>query len=203
MASPLDELLSAPDWGWDEPGGPPRAPGVYAWAGDVVPSGLPEEGLWQRDGYSLLYVGIAPRAAGGPGRDPLRTSLAPRIAYHFEGSADASALRATLGVVLAKPLGLTLWRHADGHRYTWGDGEAVLSRWMQAHMRVRWLRHSRPWEVADMAFRNLTLPLNLRAQEPSPFQIELGQRKAMMQTLALPELGARPPAEDDGPARVD
>ena len=83
--------------------------------------------------------------------------------------------------------GLTLWRHADGERYTWGDGEAALSRWLRTHMRVRWLRHSRPWEVSDMAFRNLTLPLNLQAQEPSPFQIELGQRKAMMQTLALPE----------------
>ena len=70
-------------------------------------------------------------------------------------------------------------------------------------MRVRWLRHSRPWEVSDMAFRNLTLPLNLQAQEPSPFQIELGRRKAMMQTLALPELGARPAPRPGGSAQVD
>ena len=136
----------------------------------------------------------------GPGQDALRTSLAPRIAYHFEGGAEASALRTALGVALAKPLQLTLWRHADGERYTWGDGEAALSRWLRTHMRVRWLRHSRPWEVSDMAFRNLTLPLNLQAQEPSPFQIELGQRKAMMQTLALPELGARPAPRPGGSA---
>ena len=54
-----------------------------------------------------------------------------------------------------------------------------------------------------MAFRNLTLPLNLQAQEPSPFQIELGRRKAMMQTLALPEIGARPPPRPGGSAQVD
>ena len=203
MASPLDALLAAPSWGWGEPGGPPRAPGVYAWCSDVVPAGAPADDLWQRDGYSLLYVGIAPRASGGPGQDALRTSLAPRIAYHFEGGAEASALRAALGVALAKPLQLTLWRHADGERYTWGDGEAALSRWLQMHMRVRWLRHSRPWEVSDMAFRNLTLPLNLQAQEPSPFQIELGRRKAMMQTLALPEIGARPSRRPGGSAQVD
>ena len=105
MASPLDALLAAPSWGWGEPGGPPRAPGVYAWCSDVVPAGAPADDLWQRDGYSLLYVGIAPRASGGPGQDALRTSLAPRIAYHFEGGAEASALRTALGVALAKPLG--------------------------------------------------------------------------------------------------
>ncbi|PZC42226.1 MAG: hypothetical protein DK306_002368 [Chloroflexi bacterium] len=145
---------------------------------------MPSEGLHADDEFSILYVGIAPRASAGSGRDPLRTSLAPRIAYHYTGGAEASALRTALGIVLSAPLGLRLRLHEDGERFHWGPHEPILSQWMQTHMRVRWLRHSRPWEVSDMAFRNLVLPLNLAAQDPTPFQRDLSARQASMQADA-------------------
>jgi len=185
MASPLEGLLSAPLWRWGASDGPPRAPGAYAWFNDALPPSVPDEGLLDREGMQLLYVGIAPRAAGGGDRDPLRTSLAPRIDYHFSGSADASALRMSLGVVLADSLGLVLELHPDGERFTWGGpGEADLSAWMREHMRVSWLRHPRPWEVSDMAFRNEVLPLNLQAQDPTEFQRSLAERQEALQARA-------------------
>ena len=152
---------------------------------DAIPPSVPEEGLHPREGHHLLYVGIAPRASGGGGRDPLRTSLVPRIRYHYAGRAYASALRMSLGVVLAESLGLSLEVHADGERVDWGTtGETALSGWMQAHLRVSWLEYVRPWEVSDMAFRNLVLPLNLQAQDPTPFQRDLAARQAAMQDRA-------------------
>jgi len=184
MPSLLESLLDADLWSWGGPDGPPRAPGAYAWSCDALPPEVPSEGLHADDEFSILYVGIAPRASAGSGRDPLRTSLAPRIAYHYTGGAEASALRTALGIVLSAPLGLRLRLHEDGERFHWGPHEPILSQWMQTHMRVRWLRHSRPWEVSDMAFRNLVLPLNLAAQDPTPFQRDLSARQASMQADA-------------------
>ena len=185
MASPLDELLDAPLWRWGEAGGPPRVPGAYAWFSDAIPPSLPADGLYLREGRRLLYVGIAPRASGGAGRDSLRTSLQPRIAYHYDGDAGASALRMTLGVVLAESLGLSLGLHPDGERFLWEEpGERALSGWMQIHLRVSWVEHVRPWEVSDMAFRSLVLPLNLQAQDPTPVQRELAARQAALQAQA-------------------
>ena len=185
MASILETLLDAPGWRWGDPNAPPRAPGAYAWFSDALPPSVPPEDLHERDGHCLLYVGIAPRASAGGGRDPLRTSLAPRIAYHYDGRADASALRMSLGTVLSESLRLTLVRHQDGERFHWDEpGEAALSGWMQGHMRVGWLEHPRPWEVSDMAFRTLVLPLNLQAQDPTPFQRDLAARQASLQEQA-------------------
>ncbi len=187
MATPLDELTEiGPLWRWGDPAGPPKSPGAYAWFSDVVPASVTDGGLFEREGLTLLYVGIAPRASTAGGRDPHRTSLEPRIAYHVTGSAEASALRTTLGCVLAEPLRLTLELADDGERFTWGpDGEARVSAWIQQHMRVSWVVHSRPWEVSDMAFRSLFLPLNLNITDPNPFHRWLEQLKQSMEATAL------------------
>jgi hypothetical protein len=184
VASLLDNLLLAPWWRHGDPDGPPRAPGAYAWFSDTIPDSVPPDGLHDRDGHHLLYVGIAPRATATGGRDPMRTSLAPRIAYHYDGRADASALRMSLGVVLDESLGLSLQQLPNGERFDWGAGEAILSSWMHGHLRVSWLQHVRPWEVSDMAFRNLALPLNLQAQDPSPFQRDLTDRQTILKDRA-------------------
>ena len=175
MATPLDDLISQhPLWGWGEPGGPSAAPGAYAWFADELPALVPPEGLIRRDARWLLYVGIAPRAPKVAGRDPERTFLRPRIAYDVEGIANGSLIRTTLGCLLAAPLGLRL-ELDDRTQFTWGAaGEAALRDWMTGHLRASWVEHSRPWEVADMAFRQHTLPLNLAATTPSPFERRLG-----------------------------
>ncbi len=186
IVTPLNVLLlEAPLWAWGDPEGPPRAPGAYAWFADHAPAQVPAADLLVRQGRRLLAVGIAPRAAGGPGRDRLRASLRPRIGYDFAGRADASALRLALGVVLQGTLALRLEFSPAQDRFDWGeDGEAALSDWMQLHLRVSWLEHSRPWEVTDMAFRAQTLPLNPQAQDPSPFQRDLLARQAALRDEA-------------------
>jgi hypothetical protein len=193
MATPLEELTqTASLWVWGTDGGPPRRPGAYAWFSATVPEFIPKEELTIRDGLALLYTGIAPRASTSGGLDPNRTSLAPRISYHATGSADASALRLTLGCVLAQQLGLQLELHADGERFTWGpSGEARLSNWIQKQLRVSWVVHSRPWEVTDMAFRGLFLPLNLNITDPTPFHRALGDIKRRLERSAL-ERDGRP-----------
>lgn len=40
----------------------PRKAGVYAWYFKEIPPGLISDGCRQREGLTLLYVGIAPRA---------------------------------------------------------------------------------------------------------------------------------------------
>ena len=137
MASPADALIQQrPLWGWGDPDGPPRTPGAYAWFSDTVPPSVPVASglsddlfpLFHREGRTLLYVGIAPRAAASGGRDPNRTSLAPRITEHYSGSAAVSALRSTLGFMLTETLGLQLQLHADSERFTWGETGRRCSR---------------------------------------------------------------------------
>ena len=53
----------------------------------------------------------------------------------------------------------------------------MLSDWIQSHLRVSWVEHSRPWEVSDVSFRNLFLPLNLNVTDPTPFHRELASRR--------------------------
>jgi hypothetical protein len=174
-------------WGRGQDDGPPRAPGAYAWFSDTIPADLPVEELWSRDGRRLIYVGIAPRASPGPGKDPMRTSLAPRSAYHYQGGAEASALRTALGIALGaeSSLRLTLTLDKDGERFSWGaSGEAALSKWMQRHLRVGWLGRPHPWEVSDLAFRNLMLPLNPNAQKPTAFQQDLAAQLGAAQEQA-------------------
>ena len=194
MATPLVKLVeTAPLWSWGADRGPPRRPGAYAWFSDSVPSFIPDQSLAKRDGSALLYVGIAPRASTTGGRDPRRTSLEPRIRYHTTGSADASALRLTLGCVLAGELGLQLQQRPDDERFTWGTGEALVSAWIQTHMRVSWIVHSRPWEISDMAFRSLFLPLNLNVTDPTPFHRTLDDLKRQMEESAS-ERSGKPPS---------
>lgn len=193
MATPLAELTeSAPLWSWGTDLAPPRLPGAYAWFSDTVPSFIPDQPLTKRDGLALLYVGIAPRASATGGRDPNRTALAPRIRYHATGKADASALRLTLGCVLVDTLGLQLLQHPDEERFTWGAGEALLSEWIQTHLQVGWIVHSRPWEITDMAFRSLFLPLNLNVTDPTPFHRMLDKRKRHMEESARARAGQPP-----------
>ena len=194
MATPLIELTeSAPLWSWGADFAPPRLPGAYAWFSDTLPRVIPNQGLAKRDDLALLYVGIAPRASAVGGRDPNRTSLEPRIRYHATGSADASALRLTLGCVLADVLGLHLYKRPEDERFTWGAGEDRLSNWIQTHMRVSWIVHSRPWEVSDMAFRSLFLPLNLNVTDPTPFHRTLDDLRRQAEKAADERHGEPPP----------
>ena len=78
---------------------PPTAPGILCLVLSQGPPGVPITGCLQREGRTLLYIGIAPRSKGGP------ATLRDRIRYHFQGNAYGSTLRLTLGCLLAPALG--------------------------------------------------------------------------------------------------
>jgi len=96
----------------------PVEPGVYAWYFDRPPGGTPLENVHSVNGWSLLYVGISPRAPRPDGTSASRQSLRSRLRYHYRGNAYGSTLRLTLGSLLAEELGIGLRRVGSGTRLT-------------------------------------------------------------------------------------
>jgi hypothetical protein len=99
----------------------PASAGVYAWFFDSLPQRVPTEGLVRSAGLALLYVGISPKrpsAVGSPSCQTLRS----RLRYHFQGNAEGSTLRLSLGCLLSRDLGIELRRVGSGRRMTFGAG---------------------------------------------------------------------------------
>jgi hypothetical protein len=168
----------------------PAAPGVYGWYFDESLGATPTANTHTIGGWSLLYVGISPKA---PSRDGLRSSmqtLRSRIRSHFRGNAAGSTLRLSLGSLLAADLGIGLRVVGSGNRLTFSSGEAVLSEWMQAHARVCWLGVDVPWTVETQLIGTLNLPLNLDQNTKSEFRSTLSAARATQRAQArtLPPL---------------
>lgn len=151
----------------------PAAAGVYAWYFTDPPAQVPLAGCHTLDGKVLLYVGISPDPAPRNGKPPSRQSLRPRIRTHFNGNAEGSTLRLTLGCLLAANLGIELRRVGSGTRMTFSSGEHALSEWMDQHARVAWVEHPAPWIPEEGLIRELVLPLNLDQNAHSGFLLEL------------------------------
>jgi hypothetical protein len=125
----------------------PRAPGVYAWYFRDLPPLVPPDGCIVRDGLTLLYAGIAPKAPPNNGARASEQTLCHRIRYHMRGNAYGSTLRLTLGCLLAESLGIELHRVGGGKRTTLAEGEAKLSAWMEENAFVCWMETREPWTV--------------------------------------------------------
>ncbi|MGE2732465.1 GIY-YIG nuclease family protein [Mycolicibacterium vaccae] len=161
---------------FSEPSPVPEQPGVHGWWFRTVPGGIDVSGCEQRDGWTLLYVGITsgpPRADGKP-RVP--QDLRKRIRYHFgagNASADGSTLRKSLGVLLGGELGFALRRIGSGKRQTFAGGEAVLTHWMAENATVSWVLHPEPWHLERKLINALDLPLNFQDNARNAFAPEL------------------------------
>ncbi len=162
----------------------PAESGVYAWYFDRPPGPAPLHGIHSVDGWSLLYVGISPRAPRPEGTWSSRQSLRSRLRYHFRGNAYGSTLRLTLGSLLSEELGIGLRRVGSGARLTFSAGEAMLSEWMASHARVCWLPTGYPWRVESELIKRLTLPLNLDQNQHSPFRAALSAARAEQRAAA-------------------
>jgi hypothetical protein len=192
------ELLTPPRlWSRDEvlarPCPVPREPGVYAWYFREIPPGVPTEGCVRCGPYTLLYLGIAPKAPPTNGAAPSRQRLSHRIRYHYRGNAEGSTLRLTLGCLLAKDLSLELRRVGSGKRLTFAAGEAALSTWMGANAFVTWLVDPMPWNLEERLIRERCLPLNLDQNDAHPFHAVLKEvrRQARARARELPVLSCR------------
>ena len=141
----------------------PTSPGVYAWYFDEVPPGVPIEGCHRALGHTLLYVGIAPKEAKELAVKPSIRTLRHRMRDHFNGNAEGSTLRLTLGCLLSEALNIRLRRVGSGRRHTFTNpGEIVLDTWMARHARVAWAAVEEPWIEEKRLLSTIALPLNLQ-----------------------------------------
>lgn len=162
----------------------PAESGVYAWYFDVLPPGLPADGVLRAEFGYLLYVGIAPRAPRRTDGRPSVQNLRKRIRNHFRGNASGSTLRKSLGALLSSELGIKLQSVGRSERLTFGDGEAVLSAWMEEHARVCWFVDAEPWLIEEELIAGLVLPLNLSGNRHGSFYAELSQARDVQRRAA-------------------
>lgn len=152
----------------------PRKPGVYAWYFRQVPSGVPVNDCHRLAEGTLLYVGISPKRPPLNGGSLSSQRLFHRVRYHFQGNAEGSTLRLTLGCLLTDELGIQLRRVGSGMRLTFTMyGESRLSEWMEENALVAWRPVTEPWLLEEELIRQYSLPLNLEHNESHPFHSRL------------------------------
>lgn len=154
----------------------PAEPGVHGWWFRAIPGGIDSSGCEQRDGWTLLYVGITSGPPRPDGKPRVPQDLRKRIRYHFgagNAGADGSTLRKSLGVLLGAELGFALRRVGSGKRQTFAGGESVLTRWMAENAAVSWVLHPEPWHLERKLIAALDLPLNFQDNERNAFGPEL------------------------------
>jgi hypothetical protein len=118
---------------------------------------------------------------------------------HFNGNAEGSTLRLTLGCLLSETLKIRLRRVGSGRRHTFTNaGEITLDKWIARHARVAWAAFDEPWIVEKRLLATLPLPLNL-----------MGNAHSFVRTLknirgAAKEAAQRLPVvvDNGGPRRI-
>ncbi len=149
------------------PSRPPSVPGIYAWFFKDIPGNTLIDDCVTKGPLTLLYVGISPDKIGKPNS---RQNLRRRITTHFQGNAEGSTLRRSLGVLQAEKSGYPLRRVGSGKRMTLThSGEQWLDDWMTENAFVCWLEHQAPWEFEDELLGSLSLPLNIKGNRDHPF----------------------------------
>jgi hypothetical protein len=159
-----------------DPGPVPAEAGAHGWWFREIPGDIDVSGCIQRDGWTLLYVGISPGPPRADGKPQNPQDLRKRIRYHFgarNASADGSTLRKSLGVLLGDQLGFALRRIGSGKRQTFAGGEAVLTQWMAENATVSWVLHPEPWYLEAKLIKALDLPLNIADNERNAFAPQL------------------------------
>ena len=175
-ADAVAKFLAAQRYTRDEvfadPGPVPSQPGAHGWWFRQIPGEIDTSGCEQRDGWTLLYVGISPGPPRADGKPQTPQDLRKRIRYHFgagNASADGSTLRKSLGVLLGEELGFALRRIGSGKRQTFAGGEATLTEWMAENASVSWVLHPEPWYLEPKLINALDLPLNFQNNERNAF----------------------------------
>lgn len=111
----------------------PAVKGIYFWWFIEIHHGVPIEGCITQLGFTFLYVGISPDKKSKPNS---RANLRQRIKTHYNGNAEGSTLRLTLGVLLSTKSNFPLRRVGLGKRTTYTHpGEQWLDQWMEKKLR--------------------------------------------------------------------
>ena len=161
----------------------PKEPGIYAWYFRNVPE-VPKLRCTIHGEMVLMYMGIAPKAPPANSRPPSSQRLFHRIRYHFQGNAEGSTVRLTLGCLLSQQLSISLRRVGSGRRLTFASGEQRLSEWMDKNAFVTWMVHLEPWVLEEELIRMVSLPLNLDMNRAHPFHKTLSAIRSEAKQLA-------------------
>ena len=134
---------------------------------------------------TLLYVGVS------PGKQGSRETLRSRLRFHYQGHAEGSTLRLSLGCLLEHELGTAL--RCSGSRMVFGAAEGRLSKWMADNTAVSWIETESPLPVEEYLLQSLDLPLNIAGNRRHPFCASLRSLRASARERAekQPNLKAR------------
>jgi hypothetical protein len=163
----------------------PKSPGVYACYFREVPPQLSFHRCIQKFGLTLLYIGISPSAPPRNKKPPSKQTLYDRIRNHFNGNAEGSTLRKTLGCLLSEELNIQLRRVGNGKRMTFWAGEDKLDEWMGKKAFVTWLVIEKPWILEERLISELMLPLNLDKNKSNPNHDMVSKIRSDAKALAL------------------
>jgi hypothetical protein len=113
-------------------------------------------------------------------------TIRKRLQLHYEGNAESSTLRQSLGYLLEAELGTALRRSGSGKK-TFGERGIVLSDWIEKNTMIAWITTPNPWIVEDHLLQSLSLPLNVEGNSRHPFSAPLKElrKKAVLRTEAL------------------
>lgn len=177
----------------------PKSPGVYGWYFDAAPGGVPIDDGHRLGGRVLLYSGISPRRPRDSDGRASAGHLRKRIRNHYKGDASRSTLRLSLGSLLSGELGISLQVAKSSPRFTFGEGEQLLSEWMSVHTRVCWAEHPEPWLVEDALIATVPLKLNLDGNASGDFFMSLKAARKSQRDHALASIApTAPSAENSG-----
>lgn len=144
----------------------PSENGFYVWFFRNLPIPLPFENSFERDGFTLSYLGTVP--ARSSSNSHLRKSI---VTQHLKGNAHNSTLRLSLACLLKDKLDISLSWH--GSRIFLGDDEEKLDDWLNKNARVAYLVDDEPWIDKVDIIKGLDLPLNLEHNKQHPFYATL------------------------------
>jgi len=153
------------------------AHGIYAWwliRSEALPA-LPTT-AHPVEPYGLIYVGV------GPGRASSKRVLRARFGDHRK-DAGRSTLRRALASLLYQREGWQL-QWTDRPLLADADNDA-LTAWMDANLRVQWVRVLEPWDIEAQIVREMRPPLNRTHNQAHPFYKELGAARKRFRAAAL------------------
>jgi hypothetical protein len=141
----------------------PAEAGIYAWWFRTELPPVPSEGTLEKDGYRLLYVGIAPRRPSRAGRESQGNLRKRILSNHLGNSLGRSTLRRSLASLLAEPMRFTIGYRTSKKMMIPREQEKALTEWLGAHAAVSWLAYSAPWTLEDYLLqKGPALPLNIK-----------------------------------------
>jgi hypothetical protein len=139
-----------------------KLPGIYSWYFKEIPPYINYANCINYNGMFLLYLGISPKAPPQNGKLPSHQTLYHRIRRHYNGNAECSTLRRTLGCLLSEKLEIELRRVGSNQSMTFGKDELKLNKWMNENAFVTWIYSDKPWILEEELISRLFLPLNLQ-----------------------------------------